>query len=337
MKTETRFFFSPFLFIRSVSVIISFAGLFSLSNASADVESSTLRAALEAQPSCQNFVRHDNAFLYLGFGPYLRGTESPREPIPGKVEVASLADPTDRRTLETLDGAIDALTFGNRLFVLTYSALEEWNRNDWKRVAVYETYMTSNPKKYREHATGMVLLGDVIVISHGRLGVSLFDVNKSRLRDQKRVLTAQLPLESQVTGIARVETARGQRALLLVDSFSLVPDGRPRPFTGLVVFDVKASRVEREIKGLRPGVEALRVSGDKLVIGVVGSLWRYELSSLNGSTLPEDPNPLRTWPDGGYPFSRFELKDNVLFTCYSQPPTERGRRYRQVPRVLDLP
>ena len=58
-------------------------------------DSELVRSTLESSPYCENFVRFDDANLYLGFGKYRRAFEEPRAPIPGRIEVTPLGRSRD--------------------------------------------------------------------------------------------------------------------------------------------------------------------------------------------------------------------------------------------------
>jgi len=54
---------------------LSWIAMSAFANAKVDFEK--LKAILESQPNCQNFVRYDDKNIYLGFGYYKNGVEEP--------------------------------------------------------------------------------------------------------------------------------------------------------------------------------------------------------------------------------------------------------------------
>ncbi|RYZ81245.1 MAG: hypothetical protein EOP06_23865, partial [Proteobacteria bacterium] len=130
--------------------------------------SEQIKTVIEAQPSCQNFVRVDQTNAYFGFGPYLLGVpEDVRQPIPSFFRITPL-NGSASFDLKTNDAAIDIVTMGSVAFVLTHSSLEEWDMARRVRVAEYQTYATDGNFGFKQHAEAMVRYKDKLVIAHGR-------------------------------------------------------------------------------------------------------------------------------------------------------------------------
>ena len=289
-----------------------------------------IRAALEAQPSCQNFVRFDEQNVYLGFGPYRRAFEEPRSPIPGKVRVAPL-DGGQAFEFATDDGAIDAQSDGSTLFVLTFSAIEEWNLATRQRAAKYETYLIPGPLKYKEHAQAMARAGDFLLIAHGRLGISAFSMSKRRIINQFRLIREQAPLESMATGIA----VQDGRAYVTVDDFTQIhaKDGR-HAYRGVVVLDVNSlARIPSQIPETDPGVDAVVADADGLILSYSGMpLWTYPLKTAGTS-----PSFAQIWrfPTDGHPVGKAAVDAKFYYTCFASPPSSGKGAMLKVPIAID--
>lgn len=307
--------------------------LFALTAGAQDLPS-IRKAALEAQNTCGTFVRFDEQNLYLGFGAYKRGVEDPRLPIPASLRVASLQAPADFFTLQTLDAAIDIVTEGNTAFVLTFSAIEEWDLATRTRVATFPTSQPPGATDEKEHAQAMARAGNFLVIAHGRLGISFFDITARRVSKQFRLLERQLPLESMATGIA----VRGDLAYVTMDNFSLVRPGEKPPFRGLVVVDLRSQAVAAELSGLDPGADAIAAFGDRLFVSYGGMpLWKYG-NVLGGRALPSPLLYLWKYPVEGRPTGKAFVDEEHYYTCFMHAPRYRGENggfYRPRPMALD--
>lgn len=208
----------------------------------------SVRSALEKVSTCSNFVRFDDENLYFGFGNYKRGVEEPRSPIPGEVRFVSIAQPEASSAIPTADGAIDLIRDGNSLFALTYSGIEELDLAAKKSLGVVPTFARGGARAYKEHPQAFARYGDKVIIAHGRLGVSFFDLKKKRITNQFRLIERQSPMESMATGVVVV----GRYAYVSMDNFTLVREGKPA-FRGIVVIDMESERVVSELEGMDPG------------------------------------------------------------------------------------
>lgn len=290
-----------------------------------------VKTTIEAQPACENFVRYDDQYTYLGFGKYRRMFEEPRSPIPGLVLVAPLGQPDQRFGLGTLDGAIGAVREGDSLFVLTYTAIEEWSLSTKARVATYDTYMINGTKAYMEHAQAMARAGDKLVIAHGRLGVSFFNLKTRHLSNQFRLVQNQLPLESMATGVS----VTGNTAYIVMDNFSLVSNGKPA-FRGIIQIDVAHEKVISELDGMDPGADAVVTDGRKAIVSFGGNpVWKYALPALGGRSLPEPEQRLWRFTPNGNPVGQAALDDKYYYTCFLLAPDKPGGRYKTKPLALN--
>lgn len=285
------------------------------------------KAALESQKQCQNFVRKDGAGFYLGFGPYLNGfpTGGPRPKIPGRLRVVPISDPSGAFDLSTEDGAVDAVAEGGRIFVLTYTDLEEWDLASRSRLASYPTIQRDRELRYREHATAMALYHGRLFITHGRLGLTIFDLGSRSLVAEIPLARSQLPLESQ----ARDISISGGQGYIAMDSFSMVENGAPA-FRGVAVVNLDAQSVEAELPGLDPGAESIQASEGKLWIGFDGPLWTFTTS------LKPVSQPIYAYPGGGHPIGKGSIEGDAFYSCMIQPSGTGHGHGRLVPRALSL-
>jgi hypothetical protein len=293
-----------------------------------------LKAALQAAPGCQNFVRADDANMYLGFGPYLLGAEDPRHNIPGEVVVISLANPTKQTILPTLDGAIDAITVDNHLFVLSYDSIEEWDKSTWTRVGLYPTSTIRVPLHYRQHATGFALYNNQFIISHGRVGFSTFDIaSRKPVGETVLVPSAQLPDESQ----ARAVVIDGDIAVFALDSYTLVDESAhgKLSFQGLVVYDLKNKTILKQVAGVPEGSEGIYLEGSKVFVNYGYFTWILPRAALNMSSVTRPEQLIFKWGAvKGHPIGK-PLYDSVnVYTCFNKEPAAGQSVFLQVPNVI---
>lgn len=303
--------------------IFSLAVLLCSSLSFAQPSSEVLKSTLESQSTCQNFVRYDDNNLYLGFGGY--GANEG-----GRVRVVTLGT-TESVDFETANGAADVISEGDRLFVLTYSGIEEWSLKTKERMAVYPTYVSSSPMTYKDHAEAFARYGDMIIIAHGRLGVSFFNLKTKALVHQYRLTTWQAPLESMAAGV----TVSGKYAYVAMDNFTVVNRGTPA-FRGIIVIDMETLQVVSELGGMDPGADAVVSDGKSLIVSFSGMpIWKYAMKDLGGRQLPQPRQRVWKFPVDGSPTGAPSIDGKYYYTCFSKMP-ESGRGYfKRVPLALD--
>lgn len=287
-------------------------------SANAAPDAATLKAAVEALPACQNSLRHDDNNLYVGFGLYRRAFEEPRQPIPGYVRVRPL-DGSPTFKLETQDGVVDTIADGNTLYVLTFTAVEVFDLSTRTRTHAVPTYAKAGPWAYYEHARGFARYKDKLVIAHGRLGVSFFNLKTQRLSNQFRLLEKQWPMESAALDV----TVSGNRAYLVFDNISL----SNQAFRGIVVLDLDQEKVVSELNGMDPGADAVVNDGKNLIVSFWGlPLWKYSLRSLDAAkdSVPEPLGRIFQFPVKGHPTGKPFLDDTHYYSCYRIAPEKRG-------------
>lgn len=312
------------------SIFLSLLALFS-ALAFAQPDSEIVKAKLESQPSCANAVRFDDENIYLGFGEYRKLWEEPRQPIPATLTVAPLAEGAESFTLATTDAALDSIRDGNTLFILTYSGIEEWDLPSRKMINKIPTYAIGHTMAYMEHPRAFARFGDKAILAHGRLGVSFFDLKTKRIVNQFRLVQNQLPLESMAMGV----TVQGNLAYVVMDNFSLVTNGKPA-FRGFVVINLDTQSVVSELDGMDPGVDSVTSIGNTLVASFMGyPIWKYDLVSLGGKSLPEPQQRISQFPGNGHPTGHAAMDDKYYYTCFVKAPAKPGGAYKLVPLALE--
>lgn len=303
--------------------------------AAAAPNSARIKAALEAQPTCNSFVRFDDTNVYLGFARYKEALEEPRSPIPAQVRIAPI-DGSPAFTIATNDGAIDLVTLGNKAYVLTYTSIEEWSLSDRVRIAEYPTTSVRSPLEYRQHASSFALYKNKLVIAHGRLGVSIFDLASKTVTKEIPLVASQAPIESQATGI----TIQGERAYITMDSFSLLQDPaqQAKVFKGLVTLDLNSETILAEMPGLDPGATSVFSDANRLIVNYGGfPLWKFNLEDVRASRaqLPSPALRVFKFPLPGHPTGSAAMDDTFVYTCYSTPPPSGNGLMLRVPRALE--
>lgn len=269
------------------------------------------KSVLEAQRSCGNFVRFNDEYLFQGFGPYKVLFEDPRMPIPGYFRRINLTDSTSQQ-YSTNDSVLDIVTDQNHAFILTYSSLEEWDLNAGIRMAEHPTHTTGGTRAYKEHAEGLARYEDKLIIAHGRLGVSFFDMKSKVITKTLKLIPSQSPMESQATAVA----VQGKFAYVIMDSFSLVSTGK-RPFSGVVVIDLETETVINEFSGMDNGSDAVSILNNKMIVSFYGHpIWKYDLADFKGTKLPEPKLRMSRFPMSGHPYGSAAMDEKYYYTCF---------------------
>ena len=294
--------------------------------ANANVEQ--VKAALADVNNCRNFLKSDSENLFLGYGFYSNSEGGFHLPKPTSLTIIPIANPENKKQIEITDSAIDMLFDGDQAYILTYTGLEQWDRKSWTRVATYPTYGFDTSFAFEEHATQMARYKDQLIISHGRLGFSVFDLNTKKIKLTMKLAQDRLPLESKVTGVAVV----GDKAYFAVDSFTMVQDpNAERPFQGMVVVNLVNYKVEEQLDGMEPGSDNLFAYDNKLIISFYGiPLMKYDVSKLTGKRMPGPTHRISIFPEMGRLLGKPTLEGDYIYTCFQNM---EGDTIKRVPRV----
>ncbi len=282
---------------------------------------------------CGNFVHFDQTNLYSGFGSYSHPLSGWRTAKSGFVNVHPL-DGSNVKTWSTDDSAVDVVTYNNRAFVLTYSNLEEWDLTTHSRVAKYPTHGSRREFARKEHPMGLDIAGDQIVIAHGSLGVSIFDLNSRSIIFDQALIQSQSPLKSMATDVAIVNDT----AFILMDNLSLVGKFQKPAFRGLVLLDIKNQKVISELDKLDPGADAIVANKDKLIISFMGQpIWSYKTADFRNKKKKMPRPHRRSWKFGskGHPTKKPFLENENYYTCFSMAPNVKGGRYTRGPMKMN--
>lgn len=292
-----------------------------------------IKSVLEKQKSCGTFVRYDDQNIYLGFGRY-QTFEWPRKPVPGSVRIVPL-DGSAERTIPTHDGATDLVSVNGHLFILTFSAIEEWDLAKSERLGEYSTYDTSSAFDYMQAPFAMAQYKGSLIITHGRLGLSFFDLKSRRITQQYNVLRSQLPLESTTNGVS----FQGHLAYISVDSFTLVHDGDKPPFQGIIIVDLETQKVVSQLDGMDPGVTAILSDDKNVIVSFTGvPVWKYDRASLKGTQVPTPKVKIWQYPLEGHPDGSPAMDEKYIYTCFGHKPATPGDNngfYRFWPEALN--
>ncbi len=303
------------------------------SEAQASPRSEKIKEAVEYLSACGNFIRYDSENVYTGFGTYWTSNVKPREPKPSKMRFV----PIDRVTeyqVETLDSVVDVVKSGSSTFVLTYSGIEEWDLGQFKRLATYNTNLLSRLYQDEEHPKAFAQYKDKLVIAHGRLGVSFFDLKTKKVTRAFPVVLSHRPLESVVNGI----TVSGRYAFAALDSYSLVGDRDKPAFRGIVVIDLETETVVSELDGMDPGADSITSDNNVAIVSFYGQpLWKYSVAGLsNASTLPAPLKRFWKFPIDGKQTGKASMDDKYYYTCFSRMPKPgEGPYFIKVPMAFD--
>ena len=320
--------------MKTIAISIVFALIvFELptSVAIASPNSEAMKQAVEQLSGCGNFLRADNQYVYTGFGPYWTGSQSNRKPRPSVLRFMDYSNFKESHVM-TDDAAIDLVTHQNKTYVLTYNGLEEWNMTTRQRQGTYQTNQTDNRYDDEQHPQAMALYQNNLVIAHGRLGVSIFDLNLKR--PTKTIpLISQGSLESMAKGIA----VSGQYAFVVLDSYTLVNANQKVPFRGIVVIDMQTESVIKEIGNLPPGLESITADQNSLVLSFYGMpLWRYSITSVLSSKNVQPAARIFKFPLEGSPKNKAMMDDKYYFTCFSKiPGPGEGSYFKRIQLVMN--
>lgn len=294
--------------------VLSLVFVLSASLTWAAPSSDAIKTAVEQLSGCGNFLRADQNFVYTGFGPYWTGSAArrPQSATLRFIDITSLQE----NQIITNDSVVDVATYQNKTYVLTYSALEEWDMTTRQHQGSYLTHTTDGRYGDEEHAQSMALYQNKLVVAHGRLGVSIFDLNLKRVT-KTIPLISQGSLESMAKGVA----VSGQYAFVVLDSYTLVSRHQKPPFRGIVVIDLQTETVVREIDDLPPGLDSISADQNSLVLSFYGNpLWPYSVQTVLSAKKVQPKTRVFKFPVAGTPTGKAMMDDKNYYTCFSKMP-----------------
>lgn len=236
---------------------------------------SHLKETYESLNSCRGIFQSEDGFLFRRKGFYLKNLKWPREKTTGALELIPLDNSAAVEAFETDDGVVDAKVFGEFVYILTYTSIEKWHRRQKVKVAEYQVPVPNVVKTYRMHARGFHYFNNRFYIAQGRMGLTVFNIATESF-ERQIPLVQQGPLESQAMGIA----AKGEQAIIVMDSFSLVKEGEKPPLRGFVFFDMKRQKVTKVTGGMDPAAETVEVLGDEVFVRFHPPVHRFRWSQL---------------------------------------------------------
>jgi hypothetical protein len=313
-----------------LSSVIVLSTLFSPLAAFAGIDE--IKSALAGINNCRNFLKVESQYIFLGYGFYSNSSGGFHLQKPTLMTVIPVSRPEHKFQIEISDSAIDLITHGDLLYILTYTGIEEWNTQTWTRLGVYPTQNYSTELAFEEHATQMAEYKNQLVISHGRLGISIFDRDLKKIIFQQKLVQNRLPLESKATGIAVI----GDKAYVALDSFTLQedPHAPKKPFQGIVVFDLQSRNVISELDGMEPGSDNLFAYNNRLIVSFYGiPLLKFGVERLTGTRMPGPQSRISIFPEQGRLLGKPTLDSEYIYTCFQRMPQKPGESIERVPRV----
>jgi hypothetical protein len=312
----TLLFFIPFIHLK----------------AQAAPQSEKVKERVQSLSACGNFIRFDNENVYTGFGPYRTGPETPRMPKASILKYSSI-DQNSEDQVSTLDSVVDVLKVKGSTYILTYSGIEEWDLSKKQRMASYTTSEINGPFDDEEHPRAFALYKDQLVIAHGRLGLTIFDLNTKKIIRTLKVAEEQKPLESVVNGVS----VSGKYAFAVLDNYSLVGPKEKPAFRGVAIIDLELGTIISELDGLPPGADSLVTDESSAIVSFYGvPLWKFSLKSLMAQKLPKPMRRVWKFPLEGHPTGKPSMDDKYYYTCFLKAPGPgEGAYFKKVPTVLD--
>lgn len=313
-------------------LILAFLSSSVISFAEANSTSTNLKETVESLSSCGNFVRFDENHVYTGFGPYWTSSTLPRVPRPSYLLVFPLGQSSEFR-VNTEDSVIDVLKYEKLNYVLTFSGIEEWDLIQKKKLSVYKSHNLLRALNDEEHPRAFSIYKDKIVIAHGRLGVTIFDLKTKKIIRSIPLALSHRPLESVANGIA----VSGNKAYVVLDSYHLVNENEKPPFRGLVVIDLDKESIDFELDGMDPGADSIVADSQIAIVSFYGiPLLKYSLKSLYGNKMPSPITRIGKFPVEGRQNGKASIDENYYFTCFFRVPDQgQGNRPIKGQLVMD--
>jgi len=192
----------------------------------------------------------------------------------------------------------------------------------------------SRPYEDEEHPRAFAQYKNKLVIAHGRLGISFFDLTTKKVTRAFPVALSHRPLESVVNGV----TVSGRYAFAALDSYNLVGDRDKPAFRGIVVIDLETESVISELDGMDPGADSLTSDNNVAIVSFYGQpLSKYSVAGLSkASTLPAPLKRFWKFPIDRKQTGKASMDDKYYYRCFSRmPKLGEGPYFIKVPMVFD--
>lgn len=230
---------------------------------------------------------------------------------------------------------VDMEVYKDSIFLLTNQGIEERSLSKMTYTGGYRTttLKSSFAFKTKESPTAMELWGDKILISHGRLGLSIFDIASKKIIKSLRLDEFQAPDESMATNIK----VKGDKAYILMDNFTLKPDKRLPAFRGIIVYDLKSERILNKSRMVDAGATGLNITDEFAYVSFRGFqlIVKYRLDDLESS---KNATSLRRHfhflPDNKYFLGNIYITGHRIYGCVKD--MESGDKEPMVIEALDL-
>lgn len=226
---------------------------------------------------------------------------------------------------------VDVKILGNVLYVLYPTKIQEWDLTTRALVSETTTIQKSRGQGLREGALAMDWHGDQLVIAHGRLGYAIYDTKSHSITTTKVVLQDQAPLESAVVDVKVL----GDRAIFVVDRYTLVRGSQKMPFHGFLVVDLTSQNEIHRSLGGDIGAKMLEIVGETVMVGFDGPIQSFRFAEVTGRGDVQLRRSVSKYAMPGHPFGQPSIVGDKLFSCFVQSSAP-GSTKKSVPIVLDL-
>ena len=282
--------------IYSLGLALSLANLPHIALASAQSE------AFLSQKSCRNFVRLDEDQVLLGGEKGLTRIDAA-----GQTQVyGSEGNPRD------------AVLVGSKIYALFPSSFVVLDRDSGRVLARYATQLYKAPDKLlpQEQARSLSRSGNRLLIAHGTLGVSVFD-----LIEQALVSTLDVNRGERLKGMA-VDVdfdAAGKVAYVLVDNYQINPIKPSQEFRGILLYDLQNLRLVKRLLGLDPGATSFSIERDQMLISFGGMpFWKLQLPLGDQDQLADSAQLVWDFGREGHSIGHFASDAEYVWTCHRE-------------------
>lgn len=268
----------------------------------------------ESQPSCDQAVFTNDAYFVSSLKASSR-----------IVRVTSLVNPTQVFDVIAKDRVVSTKILNETLYVLTETTIEAWTIADQKQIFAFVSHPNiANATSWRQKATGFVVKGDNIVISHGVFGFSV-------LNPRLAVFTKTIAMPT-ISSAQDIDLLNNETAIVAVDN-----DDEAQ-FRGLYLIDLNTFTITKQIKidnALPSGINVL--DNNRLMVIYFNAVWKFDLNAAVNSSQAQ-PNR-RAWKFPGLFLTDMNGKvafdQKNLYACFKTMNEETGAR-KLVPLAFDL-
>jgi len=249
-------------------------------------------------PSCRNFVRHDDGRVLVGTNNGMNVIESD-----GSVHAFNLNEQPR-----------DALIYDSEIIALAAYSIITIDQNQGKITGRFDTQSIKPVSNLlpQESPWAIGRVGHTLIIAHGTLGITLFDLRTRQLQNVIDINKGQ-----KVKGMAQDVMTQNNDVYVLVDNYQMNPLKPSQEFRGLLKIDLNTRLIAARFSGLDPGATSASWFDETILISFGGMpVWKLQLPLTTTTPLANVAQLVTDFARKGHAVGHLSFDDDFVWSCH---------------------